>query len=304
MGRYMSGAKKGQPCTRKAYYMQDRMHLCGIHSAKGARTDLPANPRAAEIKAERIAAHTKSWKLAAKANRGAGKHGDVKCDKLRMYAPAPHKEGYLTVFPNSRHQNRTDGFGCAALSPMCLGPVAHGQPGLPDALNLENFHQGSKCFDSELIGGEPGPRFFEAQLAMFLDPKPHRRKDVAKYIGVEKYPNECAFWVWIDPATGARKLFSYAECRQFYCNYYERLAAKQPDLAKLTKLLTKGGCNLLIIGYDGLDVVPPEGTSLRKHLMSLYEDESRPFGHELILFTMLTCKPAKYPWRLKKTEKF
>jgi hypothetical protein len=52
-----------------------------------------------------------------------------------------HIEGFLKVFPNYKHQNRQDGFGCMKLSPKYLGPVDHGQPDLPPALNIENFHQ-------------------------------------------------------------------------------------------------------------------------------------------------------------------
>lgn len=304
---YKTGARAGEPCVKKAYYLQDGEPRCGVHSKKDTRAELPVNPRAAEIRAEAAAAHKESWKKAAAANREAGRQGEVACAKLKMYAKAPHRDGYLSVFPNFKHQNRSDGFGCAALSPKSLGPVEHGQPGLPSAKNLENFHQGSKCFESELVEGPdgrkvPGPEFYATQLAMFEDETPHRHKAVAKKVKGNK--NVCAFWVWVDPATGVRKRFSYGECRQFYCNYYERLARQQPDLRKLLVLKVKRGVNLLIIGYDGYDVTPPEGKTLPEHLMTCYEDTSRPFGHELVLFTMLTCKPENYPWRIGKTEKF
>ena len=35
-----------------------------------------------------------------------------------------------------------------------------------------------------------------------------------------------------------------------------------------------------------------------------YLDSSKPFGHELVLYTMLTINPENYPWRKYKTEDF
>ena len=56
-------------------------------------------------------------------------------------------DGYLNVFPNYKHQNRKDGYGCAKLSPKSLGPVNHGMPNLPIAKNIENYHQFAKFWD-------------------------------------------------------------------------------------------------------------------------------------------------------------
>ena len=64
---------------------------------------------------------------------------------MGMMKPPEHIDGYLKVFPNFKHQNRKDGFGCASLSPKALGPVSDGSR---HAKNIENFHQGAKIFES------------------------------------------------------------------------------------------------------------------------------------------------------------
>jgi hypothetical protein len=78
------------------------------------------------------------------------RRGDVIVTKLRMMKSPEYNKGFLKVFPNFKHQGRKDGYGCKKLSPMFLGPVQHGQPGLPPSENIENFHQGSKCFEEEI----------------------------------------------------------------------------------------------------------------------------------------------------------
>lgn len=50
------------------------------------------------------------------------------------------------------------------LSPKMVGPIVHNQPGLPDALTLEGFHQFNKVFIFELDAkGNLTPTFFERQ---------------------------------------------------------------------------------------------------------------------------------------------
>ena len=70
--------------------------------------------------------------------------------KFRMMKKPEYKKGYLNVFPNSKHQDRKDGFGCASLSPKSLGPVQHTMPNLPPAFNIENYHQFAKFWAFEL----------------------------------------------------------------------------------------------------------------------------------------------------------
>ncbi len=52
--------------------------------------------------------------------------------------------------------------------------------------------------------------------------------------------------------------------------------------------------NSQICGYDGYHV----NKSIEEH----YRDVSCPFGHELVLYSLLTTD--KYPWTKYTTEKF
>lgn len=70
------------------------------------------------------------------------------CSKMNMMKDIGFVTGYINIFPNFKHGNRRDGIGLPSLSPKSIGPVDHGQPGLPLALNLENFHQGNKVYFS------------------------------------------------------------------------------------------------------------------------------------------------------------
>jgi hypothetical protein len=200
------------------------------------------------------------------------------------FIPKPKKlaDEYLLVFPNNKHANRKDGRGMATLSPMQLGPVAHGQPGLPPALLLENFWQFSKIFE-----GETDAMFLAAQKSAFVDRTPHRhKKRGAKPRG----------WVWVDPETQERHLLDYITARQFYCVWYDRLARQTAEWKEL-KALVDGGQKVQICGYDGH---PIEGS-----VSQAYRDDSKPFGHERALYTMLTvADEAEWPWNKYRTFDF
>jgi hypothetical protein len=87
--------------------------------------------------------------------------------------------------------------------------------------------------------------------------------------------------VWID-TEGHELHLSYIESRQIYCHYYEQFALASPDFHHLKQLLADG-VNLQICGYDAYQ---PSGTPDTHYL-----DPSRPFGHELVLYTMSTTEP-------------
>jgi hypothetical protein len=296
-GRYLSGPRKGERCNNNAYYVLEDLKLCGTHSNKDkkARKQMKKNPKSAENKQAKIKAREELVVNFAKKNNLEKRKGNVICSKLKMMKEPDHIDGYLKVFPNFKHGNRKDGFGCPRLSPKSLGPIVHNQPGLPIALNLENFHQGSKCFECETEED-----FYSTQKEMFLDPIPHRHKEAAKDIKGNK--NICKYWVWIDQ-NGVEKHFSYFESRQFYCNYYERLVSQEKDYLKLQEMVN-AGTNIQIIGYDAYDINLTPGVTLAEKIENAYKDISRPFGHELVLFSMLTLSEKEYPWRKYKTEDF
>jgi hypothetical protein len=69
-----------------------------------------------------------------------------------------------------------------------------------------------------------------------------------------------------------------------------------PEFLALNQMLNDG-TNLQIVGYDGYR----EG--VEQSLWDHFNDTSRPFGHELVLYTLLTVpNPDEYPWRRFQTE--
>jgi len=200
---------------------------------------------------------------------------------MRMMKSVKYNYGYLNIFPNFRHGNRKDGVGMSELSPMSMGPIKHSQNDVPEAKNLENFHQFSKCFESEIDkNGNPNSLFFENREKGFLDPIPHRHKENS---GNKNVP---LFFFWNE------KKFTYIQSRQFYTTFYERFALQSKQFEKLKKYL-EDGYNLCICGYDAYDITK----SLEEH----YLDGSKPFGHELVLYSLLV---GECPWKKYKTEDF
>lgn len=278
-------------CGRKAYYRRnaDNAVVCGYHSKEGERTKLAKNPMAGEIRHQELMNRTAICHYVAQTNKQNNVRGVVKCMKMKMFGNVPFIHGFINVFPNYKHGNRQDGLGLPSLSPKSIGPVEHFQLGLPIALNLENFHQGNKVFSSELDeNGQPLPLFYETQRQMYLDPVPHRHKQAS---GKKNVP---AFSIWRDK-NGTEHKIDYFTSRQFYCNYYDRATKENKDYIKLMKML-EDGYNLMIVGYDGYEVT----YTIEEH----YKDITRPFGHELVLYTMLTCGEEDWPWRKWKTFDF
>lgn len=285
--------KSGDHCRNNAYYIYDSKYVCGVHSNKNNRVELPKNKDKKKITEQNYSLHLRVVEKSRQDNIKSGKKGSIICTKMQMMKPVPLIEGYLNVFPNYKHQNRKDGFGCKSLSPMSIGPIVHNQPELPICKNLENFHQNNKVFSSEVdTDGNILPVFYETQKKAYLDDTPHRHKESSKSSTVSK--NVPLFSVW-KTKDGIEKRFTYIESRQFYCNYYERFALKDENFLKLKELLN-GGTNLNICGYDAY--LPD------KNIEEHYLDAKRPFGHELVLYTLLTHDEKDYPWRKYKTEDF
>ncbi len=285
----------GKPCTNFAYSEDGGAYKCNVHAKKATRKELGKNPRAAEIALREQQLREAAALRAAAANAAQQQRGRVICTKFRPRKKVAYVDGYTAVFPNRRHQNRSDGIGCSSLSPMCMGPVEHGQPGLPPALSIENFHQFGKVFPSELDEkGEPASAFFETQLVGYRDPAPHRHKPTAD--SAIKSKNIPAYAVW-KRRDGTLVKCSYIESRQFYCTFYERLSAGLPDLAHLRALIAAGH-NLQIVGYDANNDLAPENVD------EWYLNPAKPFGHESVLFAILTVPEDRWPWRTRRTEDF
>lgn len=280
-------------CSNQASFITSTTNriVCGVHSRSVTRTQLRINPNAKRRKKDIIDKRKALVSLAAARNKEAGVRGHVILSKLRMKKPVEHKDGYLKVFPNFKHQNWKNGFGCKSLSPMSLGPVVHDQPGLPDAINIENYHQFNKVFPSEVDdNGEPLPIFYDRQRKAYRDPIPHRHK--FPYAEMKKLGKNGNKNVPLYSLHDGKK-YNYVESRQFYCKQYEMLAQKQEDFKRLQKAISNG-TNLMICGYDAY---PIEGDPTREKMKAYYMDGSRPFGHELVLFCLLVLEKEDYPWK-------
>lgn len=303
----MGRLANGKPCRNKAYWsVNDRsgqLLLCGTHSKKygNDRKELLKNPDRDTVVKNELIAHRASIEAQAARNRSLGHAGMLTCSKMLMMRHLGLIPGTLNVFPNFKHGNRKDGFGCPDLSPKSMGPVSHGQPGLPDALTIENYHQFNKVFPHEVSeDGSPLPTFHSTRLAGYLDPVPHRHKLNAVQRSGLANVNIPVYSVHLD-IHGHERRFSYLESRAFYCRQYELLAPSQPSFIELRHRLDEG-TDMRIVGYDGYEPTSMPGvgeSNLERQLEACYRDISRPFGHELVLYTMLALTlddASRFPW--------
>jgi hypothetical protein len=296
-------------CENLAYFIDpsNNLFLCGNHSrGMKNRVDLPKNPNKKIIVEQQLKKHQEECDKIAQENKNVGKHGQVMCTKMRMMKNPPDIKGFLKVFPNFKHENRKDGYGCSSLSPKSIGPIHHHQPKLPVAKNLENFHQFNKVFPWEVDEeGKILPIFFETQLNAYNDSTPHRHKIPPKDIQSKKRSlndtsniNIPLFSVHLN-SKGELKQFSYLESRFFYCHHYEQHVKILAQFLHLRHLL-KDGYNLQIVGYDAYPLEKIGDTESNVDMFKrFYSDISKPFGHELVLAAMLIIEdPSQYPWNL------
>ena len=297
----------GNPCKNNAYYIDNKIYLCGVHSKKDSRKELQKNPNKMKIIANVISVHKESYLKMQKINQKTGKQGLVICSKMTMMKKVCHVNGYISIFPNCKHGNRKDGIGLPELSPMKLGPIICFWDNDLQSHNLENYWQCSKLYPSQKLECDNNNHskcqnscFRKYQTEMFNDIEPHRHNKFSKVNNKKVAPNG---WVWTYK-DGSTKLFPYVESRQFYCNYYERLAIKTKAFRTLKDLLNDG-MNLNIIGYDGWSLNDENVDNLKVELMKLYLNSAQPFGYELCIVSLLIFdNPEEYPWRIHKTEEF
>ncbi|EGG24952.1 hypothetical protein DFA_03197 [Cavenderia fasciculata] len=142
--------------------------------------------------------------------------------------------------------------------------------------------------------GSVGKKYKKSRDKMFTDADPHRHK----YKDDKGKPLKPKFFVYYDK-DGKEHRLGIVQCRQFYCNYYERLVKQQDQFKQLVQL-HRTGTNLQIIGYDARHV-PSDQASIDKEYLNAF----KPFGHELVLFAMLIIQDeSNYPWRTNKTFDF
>lgn len=288
-------AGTGKPCTNKATMTPQ---LCKMHARKvKGSTELSRNPNKKANDESKIAENERLVLQMQAQTKNLNKKGNVIATKMRMRRAVPDVPGFRKVFPNNRHGGRADGFGCPSLSPMRMGPVYHGQPGLPPAKNLENLHQSNKVFPSQTYmfnREQPLPHWFETRVALYNDPEPHRHVEAA--LGLQgQAKNVPLYSVWRN-SDGVDEHYTYLQSRQFYCHFYEQFATESHEFLQLKQWI-KDGVSLQIVGYDAREVDRP--------LIEMYRDTSAPFGHELVLYTLLTVDDAnEYPWNIDASFDF
>jgi hypothetical protein len=291
-----AGNKK--KCENPAYYKCGVRYVCGVHSRNKEREMLPKNPDAEKVKKRKISKHLETLIK--------GDTGFVTATKMRMMKNPVPKVGFLPVFPNNKHGH---GFGYSgdfsSLSPMKLGPVLIENSIL--ALNIENYHQFAKVFPNEvsnipcncrndLIHNKPLPIFYEQRTHGYSDAIPHRHKYESKELkklnkdfvnGNVNIPMYSVQFVGKD-----ERHYTYLESRYFYCTQMEILATKTPAFQKLITLY-KQGHQIEIFGYDAYEPV--------KDLYTHYCDSARPFGHEMVILSLIR---GEYPWKRYHDEHF
>ena len=105
-----STKKDGAKCNNKAYYItSSNGYACGVHSKEGFRTKLKVNPNKKAKVEENLAKMEQSYLEVQSLNQKKGAVGSIVCTKMKMRKGIDHVSGYLTVFPNKNHGNRSDG---------------------------------------------------------------------------------------------------------------------------------------------------------------------------------------------------
>ena len=297
-------SKKGTPCKHMAYFVTPGgEYVCGQHSldVKATRRKLIKDPNEGSRRVAELNDHRLDVLARVKENLALGAEGSVACFRMTMMGAVPLVKGRLNVFPNNKHGSRQDGYGCPHLSPMRLGPVNHRQPGLPPAKNIENYHQYNKVWPCEVDkDGNPDKEYEKRRLAGYKDPEPHRHKFDAKTMvemrkKVAGENRNAPLYSVHSTLDGEERRFTYVQSRYFYCYAYEALAKRTKSFETLTNM-KRAGYDLRICGYDAYPVT--------KSLYEHYCDPTKPFGHEMVLYTLLCLdgEVEPYPWHVYRDE--
>lgn len=288
----MANFKNGKPCTNVAYYEGP---FCGRHNP--TKKLLPRNPNAAKNERNRIKESVDKAMVPTDTPR-------VTATKMRMMKTPRPRDGYLLCCPNHipGHNFGYPG-NYSSLSPMRLGPVFDTTILELVSRNVENYHQFAKVFTHEVSEelcdcGRPFthykalPVFYETRKKGYKDSVPHRHKFDPKEL--KKKNSVPLYSIQFTPE---ERHFTYIESRWFYCHQMEVLATNKDAFKELLKLYQTGH-SIDIHGYDAYEPKGTDAQSLYEH----YCDESRPFGHEIVILTLLVLKPEEYPWTRYRKE--
>lgn len=211
--------------------------------------------------------------------------GQVRCGKLVRAAKHPRLEGFANIIVVS--QNAKWG----QLSPMKLGPLTFFEP-LVDGVVMpgfdkyddelqvatcnimENYWQYSKIYSVDVVDGQVQDSFYQRRAVGFKS-NVAKRRVFAKKSGVTTVA-----------AYHDGKVLGYVDSRLYYCHYYSQLVKEHPMFVALKSLVTNG-TNVLILDYDGPDVDSHNTELTLTYVYNEYINPHRPFGHGMVLCSML-----------------
>lgn len=236
-----------------------------------------------------ISKHNYKLKGAQKRNRAARIAGSVRIGYLpyRGFAPSC-RYPYIEHFQHVRSNNKETG-DWPELHPGAIGPI-HYDRLMPDGtlaktmcFNLNNLVLAHSVFPEHLDEetGELNALFYETQLDLIGTAKVY-----AKHPRIKVRPanegEKPLFYIW--EKTRLNEL-------QFRILVFTTLYAKmiqEVDRFKELKSLHSAGMNLYLLDYDSYDIWE-EGLTLYEAMV----DTSRPWGHSMILYGLLT---KDCPW--------
>lgn len=290
------------------------------------RCSKPKKARASQIHVQRdYDDHLRTVERQAAENRSFGRSGSIVVTSLHGLSNPNLRAGYKQVWTHPKHGNQP-GIECITLNPVRLHAMDHTEKmvkkwktkvvdaatlplspsgtivypsgfqleDLPPAFSIENYHQCTKVFAQELQPGTSNPcsTFWQLLQQGYEDGIPHIHPLPAAEIK-HKSKNSPIFSLRTNDQ-GVWRRFSHVESRFFYCHMYEKRVARKAEFTFLQNQIARG-YNLEVMGYD----VYPVTESLWEH----YLDSSRPFGHELVLYGMLTeSDPHQRPWNRYRQE--
>jgi hypothetical protein len=286
---------RGKSCTNGAYYSDRNNYFCGLHSNKQTRRELVKNTEF--VKQQRNKEH-ETHLLTLDYDEHHIRRFMVS-KRLPRGKRQPYETGYLNIFPNYKDEHRTEGEGYPSLSPMCLGPIDHGFPGLPPANNLENAHQYSKFWSFELDDKDQVKAdMLEIRNRGYLSTNPKRHKWTKEVL--EKYGSVVPKFSLYYDKWGNERRYSYIECRYFYCYWYTLLVTGwSPDGAYVVSPCSKAREDFRKLQNKtaDLNIVGPDGYPITTDIWQCYIDTTKPFGHELVLYSLLTIGTnLRLPW--------
>jgi hypothetical protein len=226
MVRYMESECSTPGCNIGAKWCLHGEILCGRHCDKKHTEREPLDKTHYEAYKDSVRAKREPDIAAATAaNKSAGERGKLTVIGSRRVGGATvvvvglrhqvgcegeiFRPGFRCVFPNFKHGNTKEGYGCKTLSPKDIGPVVHGMSNLPVAKNIENYYQLSKCFPSDIDeAGNPTSQWLEQRVRIYNITTPYRHSPSKK--ASDGVP--MVYSVFYN-AAGEEKRYSYLQSR-------------------------------------------------------------------------------------------